>query len=49
MRDDAGVRLRAARLRRGMSQTALAGLACVSPAYISMVETGQRAAFGLVN
>jgi transcriptional regulator with XRE-family HTH domain len=42
MRDDAGVRLRAARLRRGMSQTALAGLACVSPAYISMIETGQR-------
>lgn len=41
-RDDAGVRLRAARLRRGMSQTALAGLARVSPAYISMIETGQR-------
>jgi transcriptional regulator with XRE-family HTH domain len=42
MRDDPGVRLRAARLRRGMSQTALAGLARVSPAYISMIETGQR-------
>jgi transcriptional regulator with XRE-family HTH domain len=41
-RDDAGARLRVARLRRGMSQTALADLACVSPAFISMVETGQR-------
>ena len=41
-RDDAGVRLRTARLRRGMSQIALADLACVSPAFVSMVETGQR-------
>jgi transcriptional regulator with XRE-family HTH domain len=41
-RDDAGVRLRTARLRRGMTQTALADLACVSPAFVSMVETGQR-------
>jgi transcriptional regulator with XRE-family HTH domain len=41
-RDDAGVRLRTVRLRRGMSQVALANLACVSPAFVSMVETGQR-------
>jgi len=41
-RDDAGVRLRALRLRRGMSQVALAELACVSPALVSMVENGQR-------
>ena len=41
-RDDAGVRLRAVRLRRGMSQVALAGLACVSPQFVSMVETGER-------
>jgi transcriptional regulator with XRE-family HTH domain len=41
-RDDAGVRLRTARLRRGMPQTALADLACISPAFVSMVETGQR-------
>ena len=41
-RDDPGVRLRTLRLRRGMTQTALAGLACVSPAFVSMVETGQR-------
>jgi transcriptional regulator with XRE-family HTH domain len=41
-RDGAGVRLRAARLRRGMTQTALAELACLSPAFVSMVETGQR-------
>ena len=41
-RDDAGVRLRAARLRHGMTQTALADLACVSPALVSMIETGQR-------
>jgi len=32
----------AARLRRGMTQTALAGLACISPSFISMVETGER-------
>ena len=41
-RDDAGVRLRSLRLRRGLSQVALAGLACVSPAFISMIENGQR-------
>jgi len=41
-RDDAGVRLRTLRLRRGMSQVALAELACVSPQFVSMVETGQR-------
>ena len=41
-RDDAGARLRTARLRRGMTQTALAGLACISPSFISMVETGER-------
>ena len=41
-RDDAGVRLRTARLRRGMTQTALADLACVSSALVSMIETGQR-------
>jgi len=41
-RDDAGVRLRTARLRRGMTQTALADLACISPAFVSMVETGDR-------
>jgi transcriptional regulator with XRE-family HTH domain len=42
MRDDAGIRLRTARLRRGLTQTTLAGLACISPAYVSMIETGQR-------
>ena len=42
MRDDAGVRLRTWRLRRGMSQVALAELACISPALVSMVENGQR-------
>jgi transcriptional regulator with XRE-family HTH domain len=41
-RDDAGVRLRTLRLRRGLSQVALAELACMSPAFVSMVETGQR-------
>ena len=41
-RDDAGVRLRTLRLRRGLSQVALADLARVSPAYVSMIETGQR-------
>jgi transcriptional regulator with XRE-family HTH domain len=41
-RDDAGARLRAARLRRGMTQVALAEMACVSPSFVSMVETGQR-------
>ena len=41
-RDDAGVRLRTARLRRGMTQIALAEMACVSASFVSMVETGQR-------
>jgi transcriptional regulator with XRE-family HTH domain len=41
-RDDAGVRLRTLRLRRGLTQVAPADLACVSPAFVSMVETGQR-------
>jgi transcriptional regulator with XRE-family HTH domain len=41
-RDDAGVRLRTLRLRRGLSQVALADLACISPAYVSMIENGQR-------
>jgi transcriptional regulator with XRE-family HTH domain len=41
-RDDPGVRLRTARLRRGMTQTVLADLACISPTFVSMVETGQR-------
>lgn len=41
-RDDAGVRLRTLRLRRGMSQVALAELVCISPALVSMVENGQR-------
>jgi transcriptional regulator with XRE-family HTH domain len=42
IRDDAGVRLRALRLCRGMTQVPLAELACISPALVSMVETGQR-------
>ncbi|MDQ1289619.1 MAG: hypothetical protein QG622_3185 [Actinomycetota bacterium] len=37
-----GERLRACRRYRGMSQRALAGLAGVSPAFVSMVENGQR-------
>jgi transcriptional regulator with XRE-family HTH domain len=41
-RDDAGMRLRATRLRRGMTQTALADLASISPSFVSMVETGER-------
>lgn len=41
-RDDAGVRLRTLRLRRGMSQVALAELACISPTFVSIIETGQR-------
>jgi transcriptional regulator with XRE-family HTH domain len=41
-RDDAHVRLRTARLRRGMTQIALAEMACVSPSFVSMVETGER-------
>jgi transcriptional regulator with XRE-family HTH domain len=36
------VRLRTARLRRGMTQIALAEMACVSASFVSMVETGQR-------
>ncbi len=36
------MRLRTLRLRRGLSQTALADLACVSPSFVSMVENGQR-------
>jgi transcriptional regulator with XRE-family HTH domain len=42
MRDDAGVWLRETRLRRGLTQVALADLACISPAFVSMIETGQR-------
>lgn len=42
MRDDAGVRLRTLRLRRGMTQVALADLVGISPAFISMIENGQR-------
>jgi transcriptional regulator with XRE-family HTH domain len=34
--------LRTLRLRRGMTQVALAELACISPAPVSMVENGQR-------
>lgn len=41
-RDDAGVRLRTTRLRRGMSQVALAEMAGVSSSFVSMVETGER-------
>jgi len=41
-RDDQGIRLRRARLRRGMTQTSLAEVARISPAFVSMVETGQR-------
>ncbi len=41
-REDAGVRLRTLRLRRGMSQVALAELARISPTFVSMIETGQR-------
>jgi transcriptional regulator with XRE-family HTH domain len=41
-RDDAGMRLRAARLRRGMSQVILAEMACISASFVSMVETGER-------
>jgi helix-turn-helix protein len=39
-RDVAGVRLRTLRLRRGMSQVALAELTCISPTPVSIVETG---------
>lgn len=37
-----GTRLRAARLRRGMTLEVLAGLAGLSSAYLSMVENGKR-------
>jgi transcriptional regulator with XRE-family HTH domain len=37
-----GARLRVLRRWRGMTQTELAGLAGVSTAYVSMIETGQR-------
>lgn len=37
-----GARLRILRRWRGMSQVELAGLADLSPSFISMVETGQR-------
>lgn len=37
-----GARLRATRLRRGMTLEVLAGLAGVSQAYLSMVENGKR-------
>lgn len=37
-----GTRLRAARLRRGMTLEVLAGLAGLSQAYLSMVENGKR-------
>ena len=37
-----GARLRALRRWRGKTQTELAGLAGLSPSFISMVETGQR-------
>jgi transcriptional regulator with XRE-family HTH domain len=37
-----GARLRIVRRRRGMTQVELAGLAGLSPSFVSMVETGQR-------
>lgn len=37
-----GVRLRRARLKRGLSQVVLAGLSGVSPSFLSMVENGHR-------
>ena len=37
-----GARLRILRRWRGKTQTELAGLAGLSPSFISMVETGQR-------
>src|SRR2546425_287172 len=37
-----GARLRILRRWRGMTQVELAGLADISPAFVSMVETGQR-------
>ncbi|HUY46496.1 MAG TPA: helix-turn-helix transcriptional regulator [Streptosporangiaceae bacterium] len=37
-----GARLRTLRRWRGMTQTELAGLAGLSPSFLSMVETGQR-------
>ncbi|MBP2479576.1 transcriptional regulator with XRE-family HTH domain [Crossiella equi] len=40
---DLGRRIRWHRLRRGLSVRALAGLAGLSPGFVSMVETGERA------
>ncbi|MGW0522103.1 helix-turn-helix domain-containing protein [Crossiella sp. NPDC003009] len=40
---DLGKRIRWHRLRRGLSVRALAGLAGLSPGFVSMVETGERA------
>ncbi len=40
--DDLGVRLRAARRRRGMSLSVLGGLCGLSASYLSMVENGKR-------
>ena len=37
-----GARLRTLRRWRGMTQTQVAGLAGLSPSFLSMVETGQR-------
>lgn len=37
-----GARLRTLRRWRGMTQVELAGLAGLSPSFVSMVETGQR-------
>ncbi len=37
-----GARLRTLRRWRGKSQVELAGLAGLSPSFVSMVETGQR-------
>jgi HTH-type transcriptional regulator, competence development regulator len=39
---DIGARLRALRLRRGMSLAIVGGLAGISAPYLSMVETGKR-------
>lgn len=45
---DFGVRLRAARLNKGMSQMELALAADIDPTYISAIEQGRRNV-GLVN
>jgi transcriptional regulator with XRE-family HTH domain len=37
-----GARLRLLRRWRGKTQTELAGLAGISPSFVSMIETGQR-------